>query len=525
MISFNQIPSTVGVPGTYAEFDGTGARRTQAGKLYKLFVYGQMAAAKTGPNPYGSTVQANIPVQIQNRQQAANAFGPGSVLSHMADIVFKTNSINEVWFVPQLDDAAGVARVMTANYPSVYTAAAAAPQAPGIERIYIDDKEYRTAVAIGDTAITVATALAAGINADTSALFTAVAAAGVLTLTAKNKGECANDLQIVAQYNPGDTSASTAGAFVTFTQTTAGAQNPSVAAGIASASTMYMTHVVLPYNDPTNYALMLAEAQDRWAPLPGETSLGNGQEDFIVFAGYRGTEAQFSSFMTGRNSEYFSVAHIEPGQTINTIQYGGLMSASWKFAAAYGAVSAALASVVCNNPLQMIVLNCLKPAPVPCRFQWNVRNRAILNYGGATYKYNDANQVMLETAVTERITTDTGAATDAERRVETQLAKSYLRWSVRTMLDTVYPRSRLADDGNPDLPNNVATPKMIKGSILSLCKLVWVPAGVVENFAQFKETLIVERSAKDCNTIKFQMYPDLVNILIVKAGKISYIVC
>lgn len=521
-ISFNQIPSTIGVPGSYVEFDGTGARRTQAGKPYKLFVYGQMAAAKTGPNPYGSTVQANVPVQIQNAQQAANSFGPGSVLSHMAAIVFKVNAINEVWFVPQLDDAAGVARVMSADYTAVYTAAAAAP---GVERIYIDDKEYRTAVAVGDTAAMVATNLAAVINADTAALFAVTAAAGVLTLTAKNKGECANDIQIVAQYNPGDASASTAGAFVTFTQTTAGAQNPSVAAGIASASTMYMTHVIMPYNDATNYALMLAEAQDRWAPTPGITSLGNGQEDFIVFAGYRGTEAQFNSFMNGRNSEYFSVGHVEPGQTINSIQYGGLMSASWKFAAAYGAVSALLASVVCNNPLQMVVLNCLKPAPVVTRFPWGVRNRSIMNYGGATYKYNDANQVMLEAAITERITTDTGAATDAERRVETQLAKSYLRWSVRAMLDTVYPRSRLADDGNPDLPNNVATPKMIKGSILALCKLVWVPAGVVENFDQFKNTLIVERSAEDCNTIKFQMYPDLVNILTVKAGKLSYIVC
>src|SRR5262249_27035234 len=114
---------------------------------------------------------------------------------------------------------------------------------------------------------------------------------------------------------------------------------------------------------------------------------------------------------------------------------------------------------------------------------------------------------------------------DAERRVETQLAKSYLRWSVRVMLDSTYPSNRLADDGTPGLPNNVATPKMIKGSIIALCKNVWVPVGIVENIDQFKATLIVERSIEDCNTIKFQIFPDLVNILTVKAGKISYIVC
>ena len=522
-ISFEQIPSTVGVPGTYVEFDGTGARRGQAGKPYKMFVYGQMAAAKSALNLLGSTALPNIPVQINNANLAKTSFGAGSLLSAAAEIVFKTNSVNEVWFVPQYDDPAGVARVVTADYATVYTAAAAAPFAPGVERIYIGDREYRTAVAIGDTATVVAAALAANINADTNGLFTAVAAAGVLTLTAKNKGEVPNDVQFVAQYHPNDISAS--GSFVAFTQSVAGAQNPNIAAALATASTMYMTHVVLPYNDPTNYALMLAEAQDRWAPLPSATSLGNGQEDFIVFCAFRGTEAELTTFMNARNSEYFSTAHIEPGQTINGIQYGGLMSSAFQYAAAYGATSARLASSVCNNPHQIIVLNCLRPAPVVSRFVWNVRNRAILNHGAATYKYNDANQVVLETAITERITTDTGATTDAERRVETQLAKSYLRWSVRTMLDTQYPRSRLADDGNPSLPNNVATPKMIRGSILALCKDVWIPTGVVENFEQFKTSLLVERSTEDCNTIKFQLYPDLVNILTVKAGKLSYIVC
>ncbi|WP_137860797.1 hypothetical protein [Variovorax sp. 3P27G3] len=519
-ITFQQIPSTVGVPGTYVEFDGTGARTTQAGKPYKIFVYGQMDKIKTGPYPLGSTAQPNIPVQVNSAAQASQLFGPGSILSHMARDLFKTNSINEVWFCPQYDDAAAVARVVTADYATAYTAAAA--QA-GVERIYVGDLEYRVAVAVGATAATVAAALAAVINADNAALFTASAVAAVLTLTAKNKGELLNDVQIVAQYNAGD--ASPSGAFVTFVSATPGAQNPSIAAGIASASTMYMTHVVVPYNDTTNAALILAEAQDRWAPLPGPTSLGNGQDDFLIYGAYRGSEAQIGTFMASRNSEYRTTMAVEPGQVINGIQYGGLMSSAWQFAAVYAAISAALASAVANNPHQLVVLNCLKPAPVATRFMWNVRNRFILNTGNATYKCNDADQVMLETAITERITTDSGVPTDAERRVETQLAKSYLRWSVRAMLDTTYPRNRLADDGTNGLPPDVATPKMIKGSIIALCKSVWVPLGIVENFDQFKATLVVERSIEDCNTIKFQAMPDLVNILTVKAGKLSYIVC
>jgi phage tail sheath gpL-like len=523
-IGFQQIPSTVGVPGTYIEFDPTGARTTQAGKPYKLMVYGPMSAAKSVTNLTGSTAQPNMPVQVQSAAQAAALFGASSILAHMAKTLFKTNSQTEAWFCPQLDDAAGTARVLTVDYAAAYTTAAAAPFAPGIERLYVGEDEYRVGVAVGTTAAQVATAMATAINGDAARLFEAAAAGAVLTLTAQNKGECSNDVQVVAQYNVGDVGAS--GAFASVVQTTAGAGNPSIAAGIASASTMYITHVILPYNDATNYALLLAEAQDRWSPLPGASSVGNGQDDFVVFCAYRGTEAQFSTFMAaGRNSEYFTVAHIEPPSVINNIQYGGLMSSAWQYAAAYGALSSQLARVVCNNPLQNRVLNCLKPAPVAARFAWNIRNRTILNYGGATYKYNDAGQVVLEAAITEKLTTDSGALTDAERRVETQLQKSYLRWSLRMWLDERYPYSRLANNGTAGLPNNVVTPDIIKGSILSLCKTVWVASGVVENFDQFKAGLVVERSLEDCNTIKFQIFPDLVNILTVKAGKISYIVC
>jgi phage tail sheath gpL-like len=520
MIPFTQIPSTIGVPGSYAEFDGTGARRGQAGKPQVLGVYGQMSAAKTVGNPNGSTAAANIPVQVQSASEASKLFGADSILSGMLAAVFKTNSINQVWVIPQLDDAAGVARVVTANYAAPYPAAATAP---GIERVYIGGSKYAVSVVIGDTATTIAAKLAATITADPAALFTATAATGTLTLTAKNKGEVANDIQIVAQYYSNDTAAGAG--YVTFTQSTAGAGNPSVAAGIASASTMYMTHVVLPYNDAANYALMLAEAQDRWAPLPASTSLGNGQQDFIVFRAFRGSESQINTFMQGFNSEYFSTMGVEPGQTINTVQYAGSLSGAFEHAAADAAMSASLASVVANNPHQNVVLNCLKGAPMVTRFPWNVRNRMILSYGCATYKYNDAQQVVYEAAITERLTTDSGAVTDAERRVETQLAKSYIRWSVNQMLDTQFPAMRLADDGTPGLPNNVATPMLIKGAILALCKNVWVPNGVVENFDQFKATLNVERSTNDCNTISYQMFPDIVNILTVKAGKISYIVC
>jgi phage tail sheath gpL-like len=181
--------------------------------------------------------------------------------------------------------------------------------------------------------------------------------------------------------------------------------------------------------------------------------------------------------------------------------------------------------VVANDPLQAIVLDCLKPAPRPCQFTWNERNRTILQSGGSTYTYNDANQVVLENGVTENLTTDAGAATDANRRVETQFANSYLRWSLNNMLQSKYPRSRLAGNGTTGLPNNVVTPDSVAMSILSFAKSDWIAKGIIEDYAGFKSSLVVERSTTDCNTINIFMKPKLVNVLVAKATQICYVVC
>jgi phage tail sheath gpL-like len=517
-ISFQQIPSTIHVPYTYVEFDGTGARRTASGKPQTIMALGQMSAAKSVSNPTGSTVPQNIPRLVRSATEASTFFGASSQLAHMADCLFKSSGQTPVYMTGQLDDAAGVARVMSVNYTSVYTAAAAVA---GIEKLYIADKEYRAAVAIGDTAATVATAIAAAITADAMALFTAVAAAGVVTLTAKNKGAVANDYQVVSVY--ADTDVSPSGTFVTPTQTTAGAGNPSVSAAIAAFAGMDITHVINPYNDDSNYLLLLADAQDRWAPLPGATSLGGGQKDYVVFQAVRGTPSQLIAHMSDHNSEYFTTVAVEPSITQGGVLYAGARSASYQFAAAYAGLSSQLVAVVANNPHQNRALSCLIGAPLVARFGFNDLNN-VAREGMSIFNYNGSGQVNLLSGYTERTTTDSGAPTDAERRVETQFAKSYMRWSVISMLEQRAPYMRLADDGTAGLPQNVVTPSIVKGWLIALAKQ-WVGLGVVEDLKGFIDSIVVERSTEDCNTIKFQISPDIVNVLAVKAGKISYIVC
>lgn len=511
-ISFNQIPANTAVPGTYIEFDGTGARSATGARKYTNVVMGQMRSS-------GATAIANMPYLVTSKTQAETLFGVDSILAHMAGNHFKENSLNETYFVGQLDDGAGVARVLTVNYATPYAVAATVA---GVESLYIGESEYRIAVAVGNTSTIIATAMAAAINADTRSLFTATSSTSTLTLTAKAKGELMNDVVIVSQYYSTDTTAGTT--FVTPTQTVAGATNPSVANALANIANLDFTHLTVPYNDDANALLINAEALDRWAAIPSSTSLGAGQRPFMTFGAVRGTEAQLITHFSDRNSAYRTSLCLEPSVTQSSVLFAGLLSSPFQAAAAYAAASSKLTSIVPNKPHQNVVLTSLKAAAQVAKFPWSTRNRLIA-LGGSTYTYTGDNQVLLENGITERITTDNGTPSDAEIRVETQFAKDYIQWSLKVMMENTYPSHRLADDGTAGLPSDVATPNLIKGSLISLAKSTWVPMGLVENLANFKNTLIVQRSAQDCNRIEFQMFPDLVNILVVKAGKVSYIIC
>jgi phage tail sheath gpL-like len=531
-ISFKQIPASIAVPGTYAEFDSTRARTTSGSKRYVNLVFGQMSSefAHSTVNsnvnqPLTSalrvaTARPNIAYQVTNAAQAGTLFGQGSPIHHQAITHFKTNARVEAYFCGQLLETGGTKRVIVADYNISYPVAA---NKAGVERVYINEAEYRLTVSLGNDALFIAIYLKDLINADKNRLFDATQSNGILTLTARETGELYNDIQVSAQYYTNDVTASPMGLFTGFISTPA-VGNPSLATAISNLQNMYFTHVVCPYNDDLNAGLILAEAQSRWSPLPNETSLGNGQEDYVVFGAFRGDEAQLNNFMQNRNSEYRTILAVEPNKTIDNIYYPGLMSASFQAATAYAATSSNLVDVVANKPHQNIVMSALKSAAMPVRFSWNERNRMILNYGLATYNYNQDSQVMLQAAITERTLTDSGAVSDGERRVETQFTKSFFRWSLRNMLELQFPSNRLADDGTVGLPSDVATPSILKGAIISLGR-DWVSLGLVEDFDQFVKDLIVERSTTDCDTINIYMLPNLVNILSVKAVGIGYIVC
>ena len=75
----------------------------------------------------------------------------------------------------------------------------------------------------------------------------------------------------------------------------------------------------------------------------------------------------------------------------------------------------------------------------------------------------------------------------------------------------------LLDAGQP-----VMTPKICRAELLDIALTELIPAGLVEDFEDYKDTLDVTIDSKDPNRLNFICHPNLVNQLRVLAGLIQY---
>ena len=95
--------------------------------------------------------------------------------------------------------------------------------------------------------------------------------------------------------------------------------------------------------------------------------------------------------------------------------------------------------------------------------------------------------------------------------VTTMRTLAFLRFGVRSMISTRFPRHKLADDGAKLPPGQpIVTPSVIKAAILELFGQ-WELAGLVEDPAQFADELVVIRSSSDPNRVEAQLGPNLMN--------------
>jgi phage tail sheath gpL-like len=158
-ISFNEIPSNIRIPFVTAEFDSIRAQQGPALLAYRGLIIGQ----KTGQG----TALANSIHRVTNAEQVSVLAGRGSQLHRMAKGWFLNNTSTEVW-IGVLDDSSASA------FASGSIVASGTATASGTIELYIAGDRVSVAVASGDSAATIAAAIAAAIG---------VHAAGTVTMT------------------------------------------------------------------------------------------------------------------------------------------------------------------------------------------------------------------------------------------------------------------------------------------------------------------------------------------------------
>lgn len=486
-IQFNQVPAANRVPFTFVEFDNSGATPGPTVKQYRNLLLGQMVS--------GGTATPNVPVLVSSYAQARTLFGPGSMLALMFRSYYKAGGTLEVWGMPVVDNAAGVAASGSVTLTGPATAA-------GTINLYIGGDLVQVAVSLGDTATVIAGNVAAAINANVDLTVTASATAGAVTITAKHKGLTANFMDLRLNYNAPSESLP-AGIGATVVAFAGGVADPILTGAISGLGERQYDVIGMPYVNAIPFAAMTQELESRWGAIR--------QNDGRMVAVANNTLSNLAAL----------------GATVNTAQgliFGvrNMPTKTFELAAAIVAVASASLNNDPAQPLQTLALPGVLAPSISDRFLMSEAN-VLLFDGIATTYVDDSGMVRIQRAITTYQKSALGANDVSYLDWTTLATLSYLRYDFRTNWMNKYPRAKLADDGTRFGPGQVVvTPKI--GKAEAIAKFTqWETDGLVEDFEGFKDGLICIRNATDVNRLDFFLDPNLINALVVTGVKIGFI--
>ena len=484
-IVFNSIPVDIRTPGQWIEIDPSHAVRGLPTQDRKLLVIGQRLA--------NGTVQAGVPTLISTPDQGAAYFGRGSMI-HRSIIAAKAANDSTPMYAIALDDLpAGVAATGSLTVTGTVTAS-------GILALMIAGQRLQIGVLTADTATTVATKVANVVNAAADVPVTAVAAAGVVTLTAKHKGLAGNAIDLRLNYYSDD--ALPVGITATLVPMASGAGNPDVMVAITAIGDDQFYSIICPYTDTANLSALQSMLDTKWGPMQQKTG--------HVFNAMVATQAALTSFGATRNSAHLTTLGIYDTPT-----------PPWELAAVHGAVCEASGAIDPARPFQTLPLPGVLVPPLKSRFLRTDRD-LLLRSGISTVVWGNDGTATIERVVTNYQQNAFGVADVSLLDLETKWTVDYIRYAVRARYALKFPRHKLADDGaNYGAGQPVLTPRIATAELLSLFGDL-ESAAIVENLDQFKNNLLVVRSLTDTGRINAIIPPDIVNQFRIFAAAVQY---
>lgn len=485
-IVFDTIPTDIRTGGAFVEISNRRALRGLPGMPRRMLYIGNLLAS-------GSASDGELN-RINNASDAATLFGRGSVLHEMLSAARIENNVSDIWAIGLEDLLAGVkaTKVITMG---------GTPTQAGVISLYVNGTKLSVGVAAADTATVMAASVAAAINAWADAPVTAAAAAEVVTVTAKHKGDFTNGINLRVNYQQDERMP--AGVTMAFAAGVTGAGNPDVADALAAISQEAFYTIVMPYSDVSNIAKVEAELAKRWGGMDMRTG--------HLFFPYAGSHGQISTFGAARNSLHDTFMGVK-----NPVE------APYIWAAALAAACEGSGAIDPALPFNELPLKSVH-APASADQFTRQERELLLRDGCSTFTVAADGTVLLETIITTYQVNAASIEDVSYLRLNTKWNSDFQRYAFRTGVQTTYQRYKLADDGTNFAPGQrVVTPSMIRGTLLAIGRQLEL-AGLLENFEQFKNDLVVVRSTTDRNRVNAILSPDLINQFSVFAASVEFV--
>lgn len=490
-MTLGTIPDDIRVPLVYIDIDNSQALSGAPAQSRKIIVIGQQNATGTA-----AVLTQN---RITSDGTADQLYGKGSMLAGMLKTLRKANSYTELWAMGLEDLTAGAAAKAELAITGPATAA-------GTLALLVNGVSVQVGVSTEATAETVAASVIAAVNklpdTQVTAALKAESTADV-TLTANWKGATANAMDVRLNYYTGEQTPS--GVEVAATAFAGGTGTPDIAAVVAALGDDWYTDIVFPFNDTQSLNTIRDELLTRWGPLK--------MIEAQLWTAFRGTHAESGTFGDARNDWLISCigTNIAP-------------QPHWLWAASYGGIAAYYLANDPARPLQTLVLPGILPPGKTVR--WDMQERNLLLHDGIATHYADASDnVCIEREITMYRVNQFGDADTSYLDVQSPATLGRIRYVIKNRFTNRYPRHKLAGDDvlellEPGQP--VMTPKIARAELLDIALTELIPAGLVEDFDDYKDTLEVYLDGSDKNRLNFICHPNLVNQLRILAGLIQF---
>ena len=489
-ISFNQIPGGLRVPFVGAEIDSSLASQGPALLVYRGILIGQ----KTDDG----TAAAGSLHRVTSAAQVSQLAGRGSMLHRMAIAWFASNTSTELWIGVLADDGSAVAAEGTITVEDEDPSGATA----GTLALYLGGVRVTVAVAEDDEQDDVAAAINTAINANSDLPVTSSVEANVVTVTFRHGGEVGNGYDMRDSYRDGEKVPD--GITVDYDLPSGGQTNPDLSDLIAVLGDSWYHIWSHPYTDSGSLTAIENELASRFGPLR--------MIDGVAITSHAGSHSALTTLGDGRNSPHSSIV-AQPGINV--------LTPPMEYAAEVAAITAYYGQIDPARPFQTLRMTHALPPVETDRFTLEERNQLLFE-GIATTRVGAGDVVRLDRMITTYQEDDAGADDDAYLDVNTPLTLMYLRHDWRVRMQTRYPRHKLADSGTRFGPGQaVMTPQLGLAEAFGWFKEK-EEQGLVENFAQFKQDAIAARNGSDPNRLDILLPPDLINQLIVVAGKFQW---